>query len=724
MKLKLLLLVLLSVAITSFGKDALSDKKEKKPGVIGALFTPDPDQILGEILKGTLEKYHLTQKKMDDDLSEEAFKLYLEQVDFGKQFLTKGDLKTLGKMKYEFDDQLISGDLSIVNKASKIFDERIPVIQSYVTALLKKDFDYKKKESYETDPEKREYVKDLDALKERWRKMIKLEVLIDFFELKDEQDGVAQDDDKKKKKKVKKTKEKKLSDKELFAKAREKVGKRYKRVFKRLIDQKRSDKLDKFYNSIARVYDPHTLYLIPEEKEDFDIDMSGKLEGIGALLREEGSYIKVERIIPGSASWKGKELKAEDTILAVGQKDSDFVDVVDMSIRDAVKLIRGKKGTIVRLKVKKPDGDLKTISIVRDEVVLEESYVKSTIIEHKELGKKIGYIHVPKFYRDFQNPNGPNSSNDVKRALIELNKKNVDGVILNLRNNGGGALQDATLMGGLFIDSGPIVQVKDTNQSPDVKQDVDGKTYWDKPVIVLVNRFSASASEIVAGALKDYKRALIVGSSEQTHGKGTVQAILDLKNFISPFAGDIRNKMGAMKITTDMFYRINGMSTQFKGVKPDIALPDQFGYLESGEQSLDHAIPYSEIDPVIKQVKGDPFNVKGLKRKSEARVKKSEKFGKIVESVKWSKKRRENTERSLQLEEMANYRKETRETSKKFEIEGLNEKIKVSSLKDLKSEAEKDRFKEFQEELQKDPVIEETLYIFSDMLKSKEVAAK
>ena len=725
MKFNLLLVALLAIPSLSWTKEEIGRKSdEKKPGVIGALFTPDPDQILGEILKGVLQRYHLSQKEVNDDLSEKAYQVYLEQIDYGKQFLTQKDLNKLKKQKYEFDDQLISGDLSIVKTTSKIFDERIPMVQKHVEALLKKDFDYNTSESYQSDPEKRDWVKNESELKERWRKLIKLEVLVEYFELKDEQDGVKKlgDKDDKKKKKKKKA-EKKLSKKEMFSEAKKKVQKRYARVFKRLLEQKRSDRLDKFYNAITLVYDPHTKYFPPEEKEDFDIDMSGKLEGIGALLREEGSYIKVERIIPGSASWKGKELKAEDTILAVGQEDSDFVDIVDMSIRDAVKLIRGKKGTTVNLKVKRPDGTQKVIAIIRDEVVLEEAYVKATIIEHKELGKKVGYIHVPKFYRDFSNPNGPNSSDDVKKALVSLQKKNVDGVILNLRNNGGGALQDATLMGGLFVDSGPIVQVKNQGEA-DVKRDIDGKTYWDKPVIVLVNRFSASASEIVAGALKDYNRALIVGDSEQTHGKGTVQAILDLKNFITPFAGSIRDKVGAIKITTDMFYRVNGMSTQFRGVRPHIALPDQYGYLDAGEKSLDYAIPYDEIPASKYKALDASFNVDKLKRKSEQRVKKSEKFKKIVESVQWSKERRENTERSLLYTKMEEYRKETREFGEKHETDQVDENIKVTSIDKLSTDVEKASFDDFKKELQKDPVIEEALHIFSDMLSDGEVASK
>ncbi len=725
MKFLFAILCTVAVSTTACAKEVTSkqgqEDKKNKNSTLGALapLTPDPDRILGTILEQTLENLHFLHKEVDDDLSKDAFKLYLDRVDYGKQFLTEDDVEKLEKFEKKFDDVLKEGDLSVVNVTEKIMNKRIPAVEKYVAKILKKDFNYKLNESYETDPKKRKYVDDEDGLNERWRKLVKLEVLIQYFELKDEQDGVNKKKNKDKKKKiVKKKAEKKKSYKELMVESRKKVAKRYKRVFKRLKEEKKSDRLDKFYNSITKVYDPHTHYLIPEEKEDFDIDMSGKLEGIGALLREEGSFIKVERIIPGSASWKGKELKAEDVILAVGQGDDDPVDIVEMSIRDAVKLIRGKKGTTVKLKVKRPDGTIKVIPIIRDQVVLEESYVKSTIIEHKNLKQKIGYIHVPKFYRDFQDSTGRNSSEDVKKELVKLKAKGVDGIILNLRNNGGGALQDATLMGGLFIDKGPIVQVKNRGEAK-IHRDTDGKIYWDKPVIVLINRFSASASEIVAGALKDYNRAIIVGSSEQTHGKGTVQAIMNLQEMVNPFFARILPPIGAMKITTDMFYRINGMSTQFRGVKPHILLPDQYGYLESGEQSLDFAIPYAEV-PKVKYTewKKDSYDINKLKSKSAKRVKKNDGFQKIIKSVNWSKKRKEQSKRSINITKMEKSRKEAREVSEKYEVDKINDNLIIVGTKPAKNDIEKESFKEFKEELQKDPVIEETLFIFNDMLKN------
>ena len=725
-----ILLLALSVVSSACAQDkTLESKDENQSSILGTLVpSPSKDRILGEILKGVLENYHITKKKLDDSVSKNALDLYIERVDYGKQFLLRKDVNELTKYKNDLDNEVSDGNLKLVNVTSKIMKERLPVIEKYVDSILKKEFNYKKAETLETDSKKRKFVGSIAELKERWRKIVKYEVLAQYLDLVDEQNGVDSSKDKKKKeKKEKKAKhEKKLSEKELRTSAREKVAKRYNRVFKRLNEEKRSDQLDKFYNSVAKVYDPHTHYFVPEEKEDFDIEMSGKLEGIGALLREEGSYIKVERIIPGSASWKGKELKAEDIILGVSQDNKEFVDIVDMGIRDAVKLIRGKKDTPVYLRVKKPEGVTSVIKIIRDKVVLEESYAKGSMLESKKHGLKVGYINVPKFYRDFQDSKGRNSSDDVKAELVKLNKTDAKAVILDLRNNGGGALVDATLMGGLFIDKGPIVQVKKTG-APDVKYDVDGKVYWDKPLIVLINRFSASASEIVAGAMKDYDRAVIIGSSEQTHGKGTVQVILGLNDFLaSPIISQKIGDIGAIKVTSDMFYRINGMSTQFRGVTPHIELPDQYGFLDSGEKSLDYAIPYAEVDPVeFKPWKKNKFKIDALKKNSAKRVKESKVFKQITESVNWSKERKEQTERSLTLSDMKKFRDEAQEVGDKYDklIEEAHgekaiEDLSVSSLSKLKTKAAKESFEEVEEGLQKDPVIEEAMNVVQDMIKA------
>lgn len=676
------------------------------------------EQILGNILSGSLENMHFTKKKLNDDLSKKALGLYLERIDYGKQFLLESEVEELQKFSELMDDQFRSGKLLIIEKTDSIISPRIKEIQKYVISILKKPFDLDKKDFLEIDPKKRKYLKSISQLYERWRKMIKFEILNRVMEMKYEQEGKGKD---KKDKKDKTAKKEKLTIAQMEIKAREKVSKSYSKIFKRLLEEKRSDELDKFYNSVARVYDPHTHYLVPDEKEDFDIDMSGQLQGIGAILREDGSFIKVVSIVPGSASWKGKELKAEDTILAVGQGDEEAVDVVDMSLRDAVKLIRGPKGTVVKLTVKKPDGTTKIISIIREVVVIEESFAKSSVLEHTELGIKVGYIHLPKFYRDFSNKSTRNCSDDVRNEINKLKKKNVEGIVLDLRNNGGGALTDATLMSGLFIKKGPIVQVKGHTGATEVLKDTDPKVEFKKPLIVLVNRFSASASEILAAAMQDYGRAVIVGQGDHTHGKGTVQAVLDLDGNLPLLARD-HAPLGALKLTIQMFYRVTGGSTQFKGVTPDIVLPDPFSYAETGEKSLDHAIPYNEVRKVDYE-KWNKYSYKldKLRSNSAKRVKKSKKFSNIIESVKWFKERKENSKRLVTLSSITKDRELINKKNEELKNDEEIKSFKATSFIKVIDDVTKEKKEEFEKGLTKDPVLEETMFIFRDILKNKKI---
>lgn len=687
------------------------------PSVLGSLMTPKPrythEMVLGNILKGALENMHFTSKKIDNQLSKNAFKVYLERLDYGKQFLLDSDVKKLEKFRESFDDMMISGNLTILDESSEVMNKRIGQIEKFIEELLSKPLDYNKKESLQTDPKKRHFLKTEKELFAHWERILKFEILSRIVDKKEEQSGLATDE---KGNKKKPTSDKKLTDVEIEKDAREKVLKSYKKIFSRLVNEKRSDKLDKFYNAITKVFDPHTNYLVPEEKEDFDIDMSGKLEGIGAILREDNSYIKVERIVPGSASWKTKEVEAEDVILKVAQGKEEPVDVVDMSLRDAVKLIRGKKGSEVRLTIKKPNGLVKVVPIIRDVVEIDESYVKGTVLELNSNKTKIGYINIPKFYRDFNDRAGRNVTDDTRREIERLNKEGVEGLIVDLRNNGGGALEDARMISGLFIEKGPIVQVKANTGSPDILADTDSKIDFQKPTIVLINRFSASASEIVAAALQDYNRAVVVGG-EFSHGKGTVQAVVDLDGYVSPMA-KAYSPLGALKITIQKFYRVNGSSTQYKGVTPDIILPDQFSHLESGEKFLDYSIPWAEVK-AVKYDKWKPnYDVKTLRTASQERVKKSQKFKHLLDSIKWYKDQKENTNRSLTSQDFEKERKTIREMADIFKKEDENKDILVKDISgNGKDKAHQEKFEEFSKTLRKDAVIEESLQIMNDMLK-------
>lgn len=709
--------LLLSLALLAQGAVAQhTNLRSEDPSLLSSIqprYTRE--MVLGNILKGALENMHFTGKTIDKNLSRNAFKVYLERLDYGKQFLLESDVKTLEQFKDKFDEMMVNGELKILDISSELMNKRIGQIEKHVEEILAKPLDYKKKDSLETDPKKRKFATTEKDLLAHWERLMKYEVLNRIVDKKDEQNGFALDD---KGNKKKPTSDKKLTDAEIEKDSREKVLKSYKKIFARLVNEKRSDKLDKFYNSVTKVFDPHTNYLVPEEKEDFDIDMSGKLEGIGAILREDNSYIKVERIVPGSASWKTKEVEAEDIILKVGQGSDEPVDVVDMSLRDAVKLIRGKKGSTVKLTIKKPNGLIKVVPIVRDVVEIEESYVKGTLLELAPLKTKIGYINVPKFYRDFNDRAGRNVTDDTRREIERLNKEGVEGLILDLRNNGGGALEDARMISGLFIEKGPIVQVKAATGSADILADTDPKVDFKKPVVVLVNKFSASASEIVAAALQDYNRAIIVGG-EHTHGKGTVQAVVDLDGYVSPMAKSY-SPLGALKITIQKFYRVNGSSTQYKGVRPDIILPDQFAHLDTGEQSLEYSIPWTEVRAVKYDKLKQKYDIKKLRDASTERVKKSEKFKHLLSSINWYKVQKEKTKRSLVAADFEKDRKSIREMTDVFKKEEENKNLSVKDLSpNAKDKAQMEKFEDFAKTLRKDAVVEESMMILADMLKTK-----
>jgi carboxyl-terminal processing protease len=460
----------------------------------------------------------------------------------------------------------------------------------------------------------------------------------------------------------------------------------------------------------------------PTTKEDFDIHMRGSLEGIGAVLQEDDGYIKVSRIIPGGAADRQKELQAEDIILMVAQGAAEPVDIVDMRIRDAVELIRGDKGSEVWLTVKKPDGVVTHIKIIRDVVQLEETFAKSAVMPETDGKGVYGYMKIPSFYRDFENTrdggDGRNVTDDVRQELKDLEAKNIKGLILDLRNNGGGALVDAVKIAGLFIKYGPVVQVKTSGEEPEVLYDNDPEIQYDGPLVVLVNKFSASASEILAGALQDYNRAVVVGA-DHSYGKGTVQTLLNLDDYM-PFMGFNLSQykpMGALKMTTQKFYRISGESTQHKGVVPDIILPDRFKFVEAGEQYLENSLEWDRIDPVSFTPWHNLPDAANLKSLSEKRVSTDDDFKEIVKEAEEAKKRQEETIVHVNIDYL------------KSEMERLKELMKGNAHSEMGGQGElgqkgKDSDKElskeeegkmFIEQLREDPYVVESLHLLSDI---------
>ncbi|OFZ77090.1 MAG: hypothetical protein A2451_16365, partial [Bdellovibrionales bacterium RIFOXYC2_FULL_39_8] len=613
------LLLLLSITI------ALQAEDKNDPDNVDTLATPlelkldiTKTKLLSRILKDTLETYHYRHIKINDDISEKGFEEFFKKIDYGKQFLLKSDVTGLSKHRTKLDDEMQTGDLALLKESVKIINQRVLQADNYRKEFFKNDFDFSQKEILEIDPKKRDFAKSETELKEHWRKLFKQATLSRIFSMIEEEreaeETLKKNTPAKDKKKSSTPPEKPLSMPEKIAKARESISNKYRKVFQRILTERDDDKLELFFNSVTSVIDPHTTYMPPQRKEDFDIDISGSLEGIGAVLQEDGAYIKVVSIVPGGAAWREKELEVNDIILTVSQGTEEPVDLEDMRVDDAVRYIRGKKGTEVRLNIKKADGTRKMISIIRDVVQIAASFAKSSVLQIKGQNIKVGHINVPKFYRDFGHADSRNCTDDVRKELEKLKKQKVSGVILDLRNNGGGALEDAKQMAGLFIKEGPIVQVRNYANSIETLTDTDPAVVYDGPLIVLVNRFSASASEIVAAALQDYGRAIVLGG-EFTHGKGTVQALLNLDQ--GPLMSMLNSSLGSLKVTIQKFYRITGVSTQYKGVTPDIIIPDPFGYGENREQDLDYSLPWDEVaglhyTPWIKQ----KYNLGELNKKS------------------------------------------------------------------------------------------------------------
>ncbi|MCY4524906.1 MAG: carboxy terminal-processing peptidase, partial [Halobacteriovoraceae bacterium] len=686
--------------------------------------------------------YHYRQIKIDDKFSKKAFKQFLDGIDHGKQFLLAEDVKKLKKYELKIDDQIVSGEFKLMNSAIEILKKRIAIVDNYRKEIFKKSFNFNQSESLELKTEKRKYPKSIHKLKEHWRKIFKYAVVSHYLTLLEQQQDEIKESKKPKKDKAKKVNKRdesllKLSKKQLREKAKKYIDKKYKKIFSRLSEENREDHLESFFNAVSNVFDPHTNYLPPRKKEDFDIDISGNLEGIGAVLQEDGSFIKVVRIVTGGAAWRQKGLEVGDYILSVRQGNSgESVSLVDMKSSDAVRYIRGKKGTNVVLYVKKLDGSRKSVTITRDIIEIGANFAKSSVIGHKNLDIKIGHIQVPKFYRDFGN-NSTNCTDDVKRELQRLKKLKVDAIILDLRNNGGGALEDARQMSGLFIEEGPIVQVRNHLGQIEVLKDNDPAVVYDGPLVVMINRFSASASEILAGVLQDYKRAIIVGGAN-SHGKGTVQAILNLNQ--GPLINMFDLKIGALKVTIQMFYRVIGDSTQYRGIVPDIVLPDPLGHIKNREQDLEYSLPWDKVEPQkFTSWTKQKYNLSLLKKRSKLRVKKNKRFKRIKESIAYLTKRSEETSISLNIKDIIKEDEQSKKMAKKLKLDEENKNITIANYEASLKAAHKikpgdekhwrEDFEQRKDEMKKsirmDTLLEESIYIINDMvnlMKGKKLA--
>jgi len=599
----------------------------------------DKESIISELVISGLKFAHYNNNKIDDNFSKRVYKTTLEGLDYTKKFLLQADVDQLQKYKTLIDDELNNGNDDYINLANEIITQRIKDAEVFYPEILSKPFDFKKDESIQLDDKKNTFAKTKAELKDAWRKSLKYQVLYELNTRLEIQKKAKEKND---------TTVKQKSFATLEKEARAKVEKRNKDYFHRLNQLEQKDRFNQFMNAVSLSFDPHTNYYPPKDKEDFDIVMSGQLEGIGATLQEKDGYIKVVHIVPGSPSYKEGELKAGDLILKVAQGDDEALDITGMRLDKAVRYIRGKKGTTVKLTVKTVDGDIKVISIVRDVVVIEDTYAKSVIVKSPNSDERIGYIYLPSFYVNFNKKDGGRRcSSDVLKEIKKLKKEGIDGLIIDLRNDGGGSLPDVVKMAGFFIKEGPIVQVKQKTGAAQSLNDTDPNIYYDGPMAVMVNSNSASASEIFAAALQDYNRAVIIGG-KQTFGKGTVQRIINLDDIVNSQLNQYK-PLGALKLTFQKFYRITGASTQLKGVVPDVILPDNYMYIDYGERELEYHLPWDEIAPAPYMPTEMISNRKLIAKESKDRIKNNKDFKLIKEQAEVIKRRRDDTEISLNL---------------------------------------------------------------------------
>ena len=666
---------------------------------------PDRDKLLLELLTFVIEKGHYNPAVIDDAFSKGVYKDYIAALDPSKRFFLQSDINEFSKFEIELDDQLINKDLTFFNLTYDRLMLRMEESKKIFKDVLSKPFDYTIEEDFNVDYDKVPYSKNTTELKDKWRKQIKLSTLSSLID------------------KQKIEEDKKLKDPEYVVKTfeavevetRESSLNSLNESFGFMNELKRDDWFTLYINSIMSRFDPHTSYFAPEDKERFDVSMSGKLEGIGARLQKKNDYTEISELISGGPAWRGKQLEAGDLIMKVAQGNGVAVDVVGMRLDDVVKKIKGPKGSEVRITVKKVDGTIQIISIIRDIVEIEETYAKSSVVEKN--GVKYGVIYLPKFYIDFENKDGRDAGKDIALEVDRLKKANVKGIILDVRDDGGGSLSTVVDIAGLFIEQGPIVQIKSAGKKKEILYDTDKKIEWDGPLVIMVNGFSASASEILAAAIQDYKRGIIIGS-KQTYGKGTVQNVIDLNQFVrNSTAGDL----GALKTTTQKFYRINGGSTQLDGVSSDIVMPDRYAYLKMGERDEENAMPWDKIDPAQYSVWKDNAKFDQAVMNSKKRIEQNIQFQLIEENAKWIDSRSGDNIYSLNIDKFKVAQNQVENVAKKYKpIVDYKNNLKFTSLPyELegisKDPALKEKRERWHESLAKDIYVEEALNVLGDL---------
>ena len=668
----------------------------------------DKDKLLVQLISYVLDQGHFVKKEINDDFSRKVFNEYLNILDPYKRYFYKSDIEEFKKYKDQLDDKFINAEIDFFdltyNRGQKRFNESKLIYKE----ILSSPFDYQIDEDFNADFESLDYVKSKSEMKDRWRKQLKFSSIESYNNLLEEQEKELENDSTYVKKSIS----------EIEIESRESTLKTLNEMYDFYEDITRSDWFSFYINSFVEQYDPHTIYYNPEAKDRFDVDMSGNYAGIGARLSKKFDKIEVVEIISGGPAWRQNLLEVGDIILKVRQNDEDeseSTSILGMPISDAVKLIKGPKGTNVILTLKKVDGEIVDLKIKRDIVLLEETYLRSSIVnKHDNL---YGFINLPKFYIDFDNSNSRDAARDVKKEILRLKNLGVKGIVLDLRNNGGGSLKTVVEMAGLFIQEGPIVQVRSMDKESQILRDKDRSIIWEGPLVILVNEFSASASEILAAAMQDYKRAIIIGS-KQTYGKGTVQNVLDLNRMVR---SNTNGDLGALKFTTQKYYRINGGSTQLEGVKSDIVVPDKYTYVDFGEKDQENPLQWDMIEPVPYEPWKSFFDYNKTINASKNRMKSSEFISLIDENARWIKSVRDNNIYHLNYKKFKSNLLENEEKAKKYKK--LSEYSSELTFKSLPYEIDlisKDttlgeKRKRWHKNLTKDIYVNEALNVLNDL---------
>ena len=668
------------------------------------------EQIL-KLVGEMLSQAHFNPQDINDAFSKKVFKKFISSLDQDKNMFLQSDMDALVKYETKIDDEIKGSPVEFFLAAGKVFNTRMEAVAVLNNEILATPFDFTVDEEVVLDGDKLNFSTTEMEKKDRWRKKLKfmtLERYVDLLDIREKNKG--------KEGFVVKT------DAELEKDAREKV----KRIIDRTFERYRfkfsdDDKFNVFVNAITTTMDPHTEFFPPVDKRYFDEEMSGTFFGIGASLQYDDGNIKVSSVMTGSPASKSGEIQAGDFIMKVAQGKEEPVDLTGFVVTDAVKVIRGKKGTEVRLTIKKPDGTIKVVTLIRDKIVQDETYARSAIVKNN--GSKIGYIFLPEFYANFEDPNGARSFVDVSNEVKKLKEEKVDGIVIDLRNNGGGSLYDVVQMAGLFIDEGPIVQVKDRDNNPSVLKDKDRNVLYTGPLAVMVNEFSASASEIFAAAIQDYNRGIIIGSTS-TYGKGTVQRNIGLdENGFSLSNADL----GTVKLTLQKFYRINGRSTQLKGVSSDIVLPDNMEYLKLREKDDPDALSWDEINKAPYTNWQPGYDLKTIQQLASVRLENDPAFKLIKESSEWLSKQNDK-QYSLQMKKYRTEQQSIRSTIKQLDVlVKLKDSLNVSSLsKELNryddDKNKKDRFTLWLKGLQQDIYLDQAIKVMNDMIGQENLA--